>query len=57
MSTIWHEYLGEGGDESHAPFALGLSTSAPPVVEPIRCSTTSNVPVVLVVAADLNKIA
>jgi len=58
MSTVWHEYLGEGGDESHAPFAFGLSTGAPPVVEPnALLDDVERVPVVLAIAADLNKIA
>ena len=58
MSIVWHEYLGEGGDDSHAPFAFGRSTGATPVVEPNPLlDDIEQVPVVLAIAADLDKIA
>jgi nitroreductase len=58
MSTVWHEYLGEGTDATRAPFALGLSTGAPPVIEPNPLlDDVEQVPVVLAIAADLNRIA
>ena len=58
MYTVWHEYLGESTDVSQAPFAFGRSTGAKPVVEPNPLlDNIEQVPVVLAVAADLNKIA
>ena len=58
MTNVWQEYLGESADPTRTPFAFGLSSGrrrieAPnPVLDKIE-----QVPVVLVVAADLNKIA
>ena len=58
MTEVWHEYLGEGADPTHTPFAFGLSSgsrrieAANPLLDEIE-----EVPVVMVVAADLNKIA
>jgi nitroreductase len=58
MTTVWQEYLGESFDPSRTPFAFGLSSghrkveAANPLLDKIE-----EVPVVLVVAADLNKIA
>jgi len=59
MTDVWQEYLGEGEEHGRAPFAFGQSrgerrrVAAPnPVLDKIE-----SVPVVLVVAADLNKIA
>lgn len=58
MTNVWEEYLGESTDPSRTPFAFGLSSghrrleAANPVLDKIE-----QVPVVLVVAADLNKIA
>jgi nitroreductase len=58
MTTVWHEYLGEGADPSRAPFALGRSSGAASIVEPNPLlDDIESVPAVLVVAADLNKIA
>jgi nitroreductase len=58
MTTVWHEYLGESQDESRTPFALGRSTGAVPVVAPNPLlDDVEKVPVMLAVAADLNKIA
>lgn len=58
MTTVWHEYLGEGTDASRAAFAFGRSTGAPPIVEPNSLlDDIAQVPVVLAIAADLNKIA
>jgi len=58
MTTVWHEYLGESADTSRAPFAFGRSTGAPPVVEPNPLlDDIEHVPVVLAVAANLDKIA
>jgi len=59
MTDVWQEYLGEGEEPGRAPFAFGRSAgqgrrvAAPnPVLDRIE-----SVPVVLVVAADLNRIA
>ena len=58
MYTVWYEYLGESRDASRAAFAFGRSTGAQPVVEPNPLlDNIERVPVVLAVAADLNKIA
>jgi nitroreductase len=59
MSSVWHEYLGEGAaDQSRAPFAFGVSTGAAPIVEPNSLlEEIEEVPVVLAIAADLNRIA
>ena len=58
MTEVWHEYLGEGADPTRTPFAFGLSSGhrridAPnPLLDKIE-----RVPVVLALAADLNRIA
>ncbi|MEY2445701.1 MAG: hypothetical protein QOE00_2281 [Ilumatobacteraceae bacterium] len=58
MTVVWQEYLGESRDPSRAPFALGRSSGSQPVVEPnLLLDEIERVPVVLSVAADLNKIA
>ncbi len=58
MTTVWHEYLGESHDASRAPFAFGRSSGADPVAEPNSLlDEIERVPVVLSIAADLNKIA
>lgn len=58
MTAVWHEYLGEGSDPSRTPFAFGKSFGATPIVEPNwLLDEIEKVPVVLSIAADLNKIA
>jgi nitroreductase len=58
MTSVWREYLGEGSDPSRTPFAFGKSFGAAPIVEPNwLLDEIEKVPVVLSVAADLNKIA
>lgn len=58
MTTVWHEYLGESQDDSRTPFALGRSTGATPVAAPNPLlDNVEQVPVMLAVAADLDKIA
>ena len=58
MTSVWHEYLGQETDSTRAPFAFGHSTGAPPVAAPNRLlDNIEQVPVVLAVAADLNRIA
>ena len=58
MTTVWHEYRGEETDSTRAPFAFGRSTGATPVVVPNELlDNIEQVPVMLAVAADLNKIA
>ena len=58
MTAVWHEYLGEGSDPSRTPFAFGKSFGATPIVEPNwMLDEIEKVPVVLSIAADLNKIA
>jgi len=58
MTVVWHEYLGEGADPSRAAFAFGRTTGAAPVVGPNPLlDDIEQVPVVLAIAADLNKIA
>jgi nitroreductase len=58
MTTVWHEYLGQETGSTQAPFAFGRSTGAPPVVVPNELlDNVEQVPVMLAVAADLNKIA
>jgi nitroreductase len=58
MTAVWNEYLGEGSDPSRTPFAFGKSFGATPVVEPNSLlDEIEAVPVVLSIAADLNKIA
>jgi nitroreductase len=58
MTDVWHEYLGESSDPTRTPFAFGLSSghrrveAANPLLDKIE-----EVPAVLVLAADLNKIA
>ncbi|MEY2401891.1 MAG: hypothetical protein QOJ08_2002 [Ilumatobacteraceae bacterium] len=58
MTDVWQEYLGEGSDPSRAPFAFGLSTGAARVEAPNPLlDGIEDVPVMLVLGADLNKIA
>jgi nitroreductase len=58
MTAVWNEYLGEGSDPSRTPFAFGKSFGATPIVEPNwLLDEIEKVPVVLSIAADLNKIA
>jgi nitroreductase len=58
MTTVWQEYLGESAQSAHAPFAFGRSSNATPVVKPNELlDNIERVPVVLLLAADLNKIA
>ena len=58
MTAVWQEYLGEASDPSRAPFAFGRSSGARPVAEPNPLlDDIERVPVVLSIAADLNKIA
>ncbi|MGD9995967.1 MAG: nitroreductase family protein [Ilumatobacteraceae bacterium] len=57
MRTVWYEYVGaRGGDD--APFSFGRRTEAAPVAAPHPLlDHIDTVPVVLVVAADLRRIA
>jgi nitroreductase len=58
MTDVWQEYLGDGADPSRAPFAFGLSAGAGRVEAPNPLlDHVEQVPAVLVVAADLNRIA
>jgi nitroreductase len=58
MTNVWHQYQGESTDPSRAPFAFGRSSGAPPVATPnALLDNIEDVPVMLVLAADLNKIA
>lgn len=58
MTAVWQEYLGQETDSTRAPFAFGRSTGAPSVAVPNGLlDNIEQVPVVLAVAADLNKIA
>ena len=58
MTTVWQEYRGESEQSTHAPFAFGRSNNATPVAEPNELlDNIERVPVVLVLAADLNSIA
>jgi nitroreductase len=58
MTKVWQEYLGESTDPSHAPFAFGLSSGAGRVEAPNPLlDDIERVPAVVVVAADLNRIA
>ena len=58
MTTVWQQYRGESEQSTNAPFAFGRSTNATPVAEPNELlDNIEQVPVVLVLAADLNKIA
>lgn len=58
MTGVWQEYLGESFDPTRTPFAFGLSSghrrveASNPLLDKIE-----QVPVVLALAADLNKIA
>lgn len=58
MTEVWYEYLGEGTDPTRTPFAFGLASghrrieAANPLLDQIE-----EVPVVIAVAADLNRIA
>jgi nitroreductase len=58
MTAVWHEYLGESRDPSRTPFAFGRSSGAQPLAEPNPLlDDVEHVPVVLSIAADLNRIA
>jgi nitroreductase len=58
MTNVWHEYLGEEVDPSRAPFAFGRSSGAGRVEAPNPLlDNIERVPAVLVVAANLNRIA
>ena len=58
MTAVWHEYLGESRDPSRTPFAFGRSFGAEPLAEPnALLDDIEAVPVVLSIAANLNKIA
>ena len=60
MTPVWREYIGESQrlDDKTAPFAFGRATGATPVAAPNELlDDIERVPVVLVVAADLHKIA
>ena len=58
MTSVWQEYLGESADPSRTPFAFGKSFGAAPVAEPNwLLDEIETLPVVLSIAADLNKIA
>jgi nitroreductase len=58
MTDVWHEYLGESTDPTRAPFAFGRSSGAAPVAAPNPLlENIEDVPVVLVLAANLAKIA
>lgn len=58
MSEVWHEYLGESFDPTRTPFAFGLSSGHRRVDAPNPLlDRIEQVPVVLALAADLNKIA
>ena len=57
MRPVWHEYLGANATGVTA-FAYGRSIDAPPIVAPNPLlDRVTEVPVVLVVAADLGRIA
>jgi nitroreductase len=57
MTAVWQEYLGEGAGDSRTPFAFGRSTGATPIAAPNPLlDEIERVPVVLAVAADLDKI-
>ena len=58
MTTVWHEYLGQETGSTRAPFAFGRSAGLPPVAAPNGLlDNVEQVPVMLAVAADLNRIA
>ena len=58
MTTVWQQYVGEGANSPNAPFAFGRSTGATPVAEPnALLDNIEQVPVVIALAADLNRIA
>jgi nitroreductase len=58
MNPVWYEYLGESQVAPGAPFAFGRSTGASPIEAPNPLlDEIEDVPAVLAIAADLNKIA
>jgi nitroreductase len=58
MTGVWQEYLGESFDPTRTPFAFGLSSGHRRVEAPNPLlDKIEQVPVVLALAADLNKIA
>jgi nitroreductase len=58
MTVVWQEYLGESDVASQAPFAFGQASGATPVAAPNGLlDDIERVPVVLAIAADLNRIA
>ena len=58
MNAVWYEYLGESRSNPGAPFALGRTTGASPIIAPYPLlDEIERVPVVLAVAPDLGKIA
>ncbi len=58
MTAVWQEYLGESSDPTRTPFAFGLSSGQRRVDAPNPLlDKIEQVPVVLALAADLNKIA
>ncbi|MEO8266349.1 MAG: nitroreductase family protein [Ilumatobacteraceae bacterium] len=58
MTAVWQEYLGESIDPTRTPFAFGLSSGHRRVEAPNPLlDKIEQVPVVLALAADLNKIA
>ncbi len=57
MRPVWHEYMGANA-VGRRPFVYGLSIDAPPVPTPNPLiDQIAGVPVVLAIAADLDKIA
>src|SRR3954466_10926102 len=59
MSDVWQEYLGEGEEPGRAPFAFGRSAGhgrRVPAPNPLL-DRIETVPAMLLVGADLNKIA
>jgi len=57
MTRVWHEYVG-ASSSGETPFLLGATPTAAPVVAPnALLDHIEDVPVVLVVAADLHRIA
>jgi nitroreductase len=58
MTGVWQEYLGESFDPTRTPFAFGLASGHRRVEAPNPLlDKIEQVPVVLALAADLNKIA
>ncbi len=58
MTSVWQQYVGESRDASRAPFAFGQTFGVEPVAEPnLLLDEIEQVPVVLSIAADLNRIA